>query len=631
MSGADSGRRGGVADVGGPGVGQVSFLDQALWKQLNESTTQLEFVRAWLTLQCRMIPHVERGVAVLEEAENGTFTPVAFWPDETAGTPDLAAVVELALHERRGVVRGAGAPESSVASDGYFAAYPFVVGEHLYGGICVEIEKAAKAQLRTIMRQLQWGASWIEVLLRRERLKSDQSQLDQTTAALDLVATALSEERFTAACQAVVTELATRLDCDQVSIGFRKHERTRVAALSHAAQFGRRMNLVRDIAAMMDEAIDQESPILYPPPEDDEYRITRVHAEGARSHDAGSILTIPLVINGRCQGALSFERPAGKPFDSATIRLCDCVSAVLGPLLESKRRDDRWLITKILDSARQQIARLIGPRHFGRKLAALLAAAVVIFFYYARDDFRVTSPAIVEGLIQRVIVAPFDGYIASEDARPGETVLQGHILATLDDKDLTLERLRWSTTQRQRITEYNRALAERGRADIKIIKAQIAQTQAQMALLDEQLARTKLVSPFDGVVVSGDLSQSIGAAVQRGQELFKIAPLASYRVILEVDETDIDFIKLGQTGSLLVSSLPEDPFVYEVERITPLSEAKEGRAFFRVEARLIETDPSLRPGMEGIGKTKVDQRRLIWIWTHSFIDWVRLQVWKWQP
>ncbi len=169
----------------------------------------------------------------------------------------------------------------------------------------------------------------------------------------------------------------------------------------------------------------------------------------------------------------------------------------------------------------------------GRKLAALLAIGVFIFFYYARDDFRVTSPAIVEGLIQRVLVAPFDGYIASEHARPGETVPEGHVMATLDDKDLTLERLRLKTTENQRITEYNKALASRERADINIIRAQIDEAKAQMALVDEQLARTKLIAPFDGIVVSGDLSQSIGAAVQRGEELFTIAPLSSYRVILK--------------------------------------------------------------------------------------------------
>ncbi len=52
------------------------------------------------------------------------------------------------------------------------------------------------------------------------------------------------------------------------------------------------MNLIRDLAGVMDEAIDQQALILYPPPEDAEYRITRVHAEAARAHDAGSILTI---------------------------------------------------------------------------------------------------------------------------------------------------------------------------------------------------------------------------------------------------------------------------------------------------------------------------------------------------
>jgi multidrug resistance efflux pump len=630
MSSAEGGRRDGAADVDSPDVGHVSFLDQALWKQLNSATTQHEFVRVWLSLQCRLIPLVERGVAVLEDSENGKFTPVAFWPDEAVGIPDLAAVVELALQEKRGIVRDAGKTDAS-SSDSFFVAYPIVVEEHPYGAVGVELHKAGKGQLRAVMRQLQWGTSWIEVLLRRERLKVDQSKLNQTVAALDLVATALSEDRFAASCQAVVTALATRLDCDQVSIGFRKNQRTRAVALSHSAQFGRRMNLIRDIAAAMDEAIDQESSVLYPPQSDGEYRITRFHAEAARNHAAGFILTIPLMREQHCYGALCFERPTGREFDSATISLCDCVAAVLGPLLEYKRRDDRWLITKALDSSQQQVSRLIGPRHFGRKLAGLLAAAVFIFFWFARDEFRVTSPAMVEGLVQRVIVAPFDGFVASEHVRPGETVSQGQVLATLDDKDLTLERLKWSTTQDQRLTEYNRALATRERADIKIIEAQIAQTRAQISLLDEEIARTQLVAPFDAIVVSGDLSQSIGAAVQRGQELFKIAPLSSYRVILEVNEADIDFLKLGQQGALRVSSLPEEPLTYSVERITPISEAKEGHSYFRVEAKLLEPNPSLRPGMEGIGKTSIEQRRLIWIWTHSFLDWLRLQIWKWQP
>jgi len=68
-----------------------------------------------------------------------------------------------------------------------------------------------------------------------------------------------------------------------------------------------------------------------------------------------------------------------------------------------------------------------------------------------------------------------------------------------------------------------------------------------------------------------------------------------------------------------------------VERITPITEAKEGRNYYRVEARLDEANPRLRPGMTGIGKTTVGDRLVIHIWTKRLIDWVRLQVWRWIP
>ena len=61
------------------------------------------------------------------------------------------------------------------------------------------------------------------------------------------------------------------------------------------------------------------------------------------------------------------------------------------------------------------------------------------------------------------------------------------------------------------------------------------QIDAQLELIDAQLARMRLTAPFSGVVVSGDLSQSLGSPVEHGQVLFEVAPLDAYRVILEVE------------------------------------------------------------------------------------------------
>jgi hypothetical protein len=35
--------------------------------------------------------------------------------------------------------------------------------------------------------------------------------------------------------------------------------------------------------------------------------------------------------------------------------------------------------------------------------------------------------------------------------------------------------------------------------------------------------------------------------------------------------------------------------------------------------------------MTGVGKIHVEERRLVWIWTRSFTDWVQLKLWSWLP
>ena len=55
-------------------------------------------------------------------------------------------------------------------------------------------------------------------------------------------------------------------------------------------------------------------------------------------------------------------------------------------------------------------------------------------------DYRVSAPAIVEGAVQRAVVAPFEGYIATAGVRAGQQVEEGALLARLDDRELQNER-----------------------------------------------------------------------------------------------------------------------------------------------------------------------------------------------
>ncbi|MCH6565611.1 MAG: HlyD family efflux transporter periplasmic adaptor subunit, partial [Proteobacteria bacterium] len=163
------------------------------------------------------------------------------------------------------------------------------------------------------------------------------------------------------------------------------------------------------------------------------------------------------------------------------------------------------------------------------------------------------------------------------------------------------------------------------------LSEQINQFKAEVDLTRQQLANIRLIAPFDGVIIEGDLSQLLGSPVERGDTLFKIAPLAGYRIILKVDESDISYIDQGQTGTLVLSSLSERSLPLTVEKITTVAKADDGANIFRVEAKLNNAPDLLRPGMEGVGKVNAGRARMIWIWTHEITDWLQLWIWSWWP
>jgi multidrug resistance efflux pump len=227
------------------------------------------------------------------------------------------------------------------------------------------------------------------------------------------------------------------------------------------------------------------------------------------------------------------------------------------------------------------------------------------------------------------VVAPFNGFVLEAPVRAGDTVKAGQLMARLDDRDLLLERLKWITERERRKLEFEKAMGERNRSEQQISTTQIEQAEAEIRLVDEQLARSRLTAPFDGIVISGDLTQSIGASLQRGQELFQVAPLDSYRVVLDVDESQISDVAIGQKGSLVASSLPGETFPLTITKITPVSKAHDGRNTFRVEGKLDDAAQALRPGMHGVAKIDIERRRMVWIWTRAFLDWARLTFWRW--
>jgi len=618
-SGASASRDAGPAGTGG--------IAPEVLARLSAANDPAVFAAAWLDAVASLTDGMQQGLVVLAAMRGGRNEPVAAWPSNAVPDGALLAAVDGAVRGGRMVVqtveprRNAGETAPLLA-----IGYPVAVAGRVRGAAGVVVTADAENP-QAVIDRMAWGCGWIEALLRRRSV----SLGDRIGTVMELLATGLHHDRFQEAATAVATELAGVFGCERVSIGFRKRRHVKLAALSNSAAFGKRANLVRAIELAMEESTDQQTIIVVPAPEGQE-QIVRAHQALSRDHGQNTICTVPLTESNRVLGAITLERPADKPFDPPSIQLCEHIGVLLGPVLKLKRDEDRWIARKALDSLIALLVRLFGPRHVALKLSALAAIAVVAFLVFAKGDYRVTADGSLEGTIQRALAAPVAGYLSDAQSRAGDIVKAGQVMATLDDRDLRLERLKWATQRAKQQREYSDALAKQELAKAQVLRTQIEQADAQLTLLDEQLSRLKITAPFDGVVVSGDLSQQLGAPVERGNTLFEVAPLKEYRIVLKVDERDVVDVTPGLAGELVLSSMPDRGFAFRVEKITPVSTPQEGRNFFRVEARPTgDSTEVLRPGMQGVAKITVDERRLAWIWSHKVVHWLRMFIWSWWP
>src|SRR6185436_8673300 len=332
-----------------------------------------------------------------------------------------------------------------------------------------------------------WGAGWLEVLLRRHADPGEAARL-RVKLMLQLVGSFLMQRDFRDASTALVTDVASQLGCDRVTLASLERGRLRVEAVSHAAQFDARSNLLTATVGAMTEALDQGEERLV---------VTHAHAELAQLAGGAAVASFPLTHNGRAVGALTLERAHGARFDAQTLELVEGLAGMLGPLLELQRTRHQSLPAHAAQTALDLRSRLFGPRHGGLKLGAAALVLLALFLVFAKGTYRVGADARIEGEIQRAITAPFQGYVREAVARAGDAVKKGQVMARLDDRDLRVERARLGSQREQLAQQYRDAMARQERSQVRIVSAQIAQAEAQIALLDEQLARTEVTAPLD--------------------------------------------------------------------------------------------------------------------------------------
>jgi hypothetical protein len=582
------------------------------------------FSEKWLETVCALLPGVHSAVFLVPDQVNNQLHLLARWPADLDKYQDFFATVKYALKKRGEVCLSKAHVVDGEALD-YFAK-PVFIRSRLAGVLAVKMKHLAADKHLAVFHSIKRSIKWLGLA---SFIKPESGEDDFYSNVVGVLASCFEQGNYQRGLLRMVAELTSQFSCERVAFAELRGHHCQVIALSNSAEFEQRSNLVRKIEDAMDEAVEQDSAILFPNRES--RVIQRAHQELARKFGSGSIATIPLISEGKVFGAITLLCSEELPLQDNTLDLCQQTLSLLAPFLALKREQERGIFLKLLDSLRDGLQSLFGIRRLRSKLTVLGIASFLTLTSMVEANFRVTADAVLEGEVQRVVAAPIDGYLLSSMVRAGDTIRQGEIMASLNDAELKLELTKLNGRLQKSRREFREAQSERDLVKVRVIREQINQIDAEIELVEQQLNSIHLKAPFDGVVIEGDLSQMLGSPVERGDPLFKIAPLEGYRIILKVDESEISYVTQGQAGLLTLSSFSKLNLPLRVERITSVARAEDGANIFRVEASLPYAPDLLRPGMEGIGKINAGRERLVWIWTHEIIDWFRLWVWAWWP
>lgn len=217
-------------------------------------------------------------------------------------------------------------------------------------------------------------------------------------------------------------------------------------------------------------------------------------------------------------------------------------------------------------------------------------------------------------------VARDKAYIASleEDLKNAETNLKKAEATYKRNVELHKEQLISDEALESAKTQYETALAQRNS-----LIHRISQAKASLQSTIDSLNKTIIRSPIDGVVTSLKVEEGevavVGTMNNPGTVLLTIADLSVMEVEVDVDETDVINVKLGQRAEVKVDALPDKVLEGEVTEIgssakqssTLLSSSSTSREAkdFKVVVTLKDPPPILKPGLSASAEIIVAEKK----------------------
>ncbi|MCE2503787.1 MAG: efflux RND transporter periplasmic adaptor subunit [Chlorobi bacterium] len=254
----------------------------------------------------------------------------------------------------------------------------------------------------------------------------------------------------------------------------------------------------------------------------------------------------------------------------------------------------------------------------------------------------VIAPGVVEPETQIVISSEVSGEIVYLAVEEGDRVSKGKVLVRINPESIVAQREQVNAQilsaksqvssasasllkaqseyerlkklhEKKLITDQEIETAELqvkiNEAQLEAAEYQVRQSQANYRQVQESVKKTTIIAPISGVVTRLNVKEGekvVGAIQMTGTEIMTIADLSVIEAVVDVVETDVVGIDIGDEAEVEVDALPNETFRALVSRIAN-SPKQSGMGTqdqlinFEVRLRFLDPDTRFRPGMSATG------------------------------
>jgi RND family efflux transporter MFP subunit len=226
---------------------------------------------------------------------------------------------------------------------------------------------------------------------------------------------------------------------------------------------------------------------------------------------------------------------------------------------------------------------------------------------------QITLVGSTEAIARSIIAAEVSGLVEAFPVREGDFVKKGELLARLRSTDLVLQ-LKAAEAGREKarsnllfaekeLSRYTKLKGTNSIAESKYdqaldqyqsLKQELLRTEAEIALLKDDIQRKKVVAPFAGFVAKEQTQ--VGEWIQVGGPVVSLVDLGRIRITVDVPERYAVQLSRKSPVRVLVESVSDEAFLGEISAILP--EGDLDARTFPVRVELANPGFKIRSGME---------------------------------